>query len=145
MREQLDTSLYEDDDEHEEPVRRFESGAVRSADVDHLRYDLISPVGLRRLAARYALGAERYGDHNYLKGMEASNVINHLMAHLEKFRAGRRDDDNLAAIAWGAFTLMHYEETRPHLMDIDSYPLRSVWDDGERMAYDEKGEAKVHA
>jgi hypothetical protein len=113
--------------------------------VDHLRYDLVSPIGLRRLAARYALGAERYGDSNYLKGMPASVVINHMMAHLENVRAGRRDDDNLAAIAWGAFTLMHYEETRPHLMDVDSYPLRSAFDDGTRMIYNEKGEAHTDA
>jgi hypothetical protein len=103
--------------------------------VDHLRYDLISPVGLRRLAARYAMGAERYGDHNYLKGIPASNIVNHLMAHLENYRAGRRDDDHLAAIAWGAFTLMHYEETRPHLMDLDNYPLRSVLGNGTRLTY----------
>jgi hypothetical protein len=113
--------------------------------VDHLRYDLVSPIGLRRLAARYALGAERYGDHNYLRGIESSNIINHMMAHLENFRAGRRDDDNLAAIAWAAFTLMHYEETRPHLIDVDSYPLRSAWDDGTRMIYNEKGECTTDA
>lgn len=124
----------------EEGRKVFETGAVRSSDVDHLRYDLISPVGLRRLAARYAMGAAKYGDHNYLKGIPASNVINHLMAHLENYRAGRRDDDNPAGIAWAAFTLMHFEETRPHLMDVDIYPLRSLGVDGHVIMYRPNGE-----
>lgn len=116
-------------------THEFPSGAVRSADVDHLRYDLISPVGLRRLAERYHKGDVNYPPFNYLRGINASNVIMHLMAHLEKYRAGDRTDDHLAAVAWAAFTLMHYEETRFHLMDIESYPLRSTTSDGFPLTY----------
>jgi hypothetical protein len=53
-----------------------------------------------------------------------------MMAHFEKYRCGDRTEDHLAALAWGAFVLMHYEETMPEMMDVNRYPLRSVNDDG---------------
>lgn len=101
-------------------------------DVDHLRFDLISPIGHRRLAARYAMGAERYGDHNYLRGIPFSNIINHLEAHLNKFKMGDTTDDNLAAIAWGAFTLMTFEELRPDLDDRYRFQKADVDDIADR-------------
>lgn len=113
-------------------VKVFDTGAVRSSDVDHLAYHLISPIGLRRLAERYHKGDVNYPPYNWCLGIPATNVINHLMAHLEKYRAGDRTDDHLAAIAWGAFTLMHSEEMRPDIMDIETYPLRSLNSDGSR-------------
>jgi len=122
-----------------EDTRVFDTGAKRSSDVDHLAYDKVSPIGLRRLAVRYAHGMVTYGPWNYLLGIPASNIISHMIAHVEKYRAGDRTDDHLAAIAWGAFTLMHYEETRPHLMDVESYPLRSVTAEGEKMTYPAEG------
>jgi hypothetical protein len=103
-----------------EPIRKFESGAIRSSDVDHLRFDLIPHLATKRLAARYGMGAVRYGDHNYLKGMPFSNIINHMEAHINKFKAdpSSASDDDLAAIAWAAFTLMVFQETRPELNDL---------------------------
>jgi hypothetical protein len=109
---------------------QFDTGAVRSSDVDHLRYDLISPIGLRRLAERYHKGVVNYPEGNWLKGIPATNLIYHMMAHFEKYRSGDRTEDHLAALAWGAFVLMHYEETMPEMMDVNRYPLRSVNDDG---------------
>jgi hypothetical protein len=96
---------------------KFSTGAKRSKDANGVRYDLISVVGLRRLAARYALGAVNYGDDNWRKGFPYSDVINHLQNHLELFKEGDTSDDNLAAIAWGAFTLMDFEENMPEMDD----------------------------
>jgi hypothetical protein len=91
----------------------FNTGAVRSDDGDDVRYDLISPHALRRLAARYGLGAKKYGDGNYLKGIPFHNVLRHALQHLYRWMEnGGRDDDDLAAAAWNIFTLMHYEETQ---------------------------------
>ena len=43
----------------EQDVRRvFTTGAVRSADAEDTRFDLITPIGLRRLAETCAEGAE---------------------------------------------------------------------------------------
>jgi hypothetical protein len=40
-----------------EPRHEYDTGAVRSTDCDNVRYDLISPIGLRAVAATYAEGA----------------------------------------------------------------------------------------
>ena len=46
----------------EAPLTRFATGAVRGADAENVRFDLITPIGLRRLAETCAEGAKKYGD-----------------------------------------------------------------------------------
>ncbi len=98
---------------------QFDSGAVR-AKLDDVRFDLISPQALRRLAATYNEGATKYGDNNFRHGMEFSNVINHVLEHINTYFAGDDSDgeDHLAHAAWGLFTLMEQEETHPELNDL---------------------------
>lgn len=110
----------------ESSIRTFSTGSKRSSDVDDFRFDLISPIGIARLARRCATGAERYGEHNWLKGQPYSSVINHMEAHLNKFKLGDTSDDNLAAIAWGAFALMTYEEILPEMDDRFDYKVNSA-------------------
>jgi len=55
-----------------ENMTQFPSGAVRSSDADNERWDLITPIGLRRLAQTCAEGARKYGDHNWQKGIPAT-------------------------------------------------------------------------
>ena len=106
----------------------FDSGAVRTK-LDDVRFDLISPQALRRLAATYAEGARKYGDNNFRKGMEFSNVINHVITHIFAYLAG--DDlepntsnhrpgaeDHLSHACWGLMTLIEQEKTRPDLNDL---------------------------
>ena len=98
----------------------FKSGATR-AKLDNVRYDLISPQALSRLAATYAEGAGKYGDNNFRKGMEFSNVLNHVLEHIMIYLQGEEGEppeDHLAHAAWGLFTLMEQEETRPELNDL---------------------------
>jgi len=101
-----------------DPMTTFDSGAKRSSDAEDVRYDLISPIGLRRLAETYAEGAKKYGAGNWLNGFPATNLVNHLMRHVDLFRSGDASEDHLAHAAWGLFTLMHFSETRPDLMDV---------------------------
>ena len=101
----------------EDTLVQFESGATRSSELQGLRYDLIPFVALRRLAARYGLGAEIHGDRNWEGGVPASETANHAVQHLFKWLAGDRSEDHLAAAAWGCFALMYYEETRPECID----------------------------
>lgn len=97
----------------------FDSGAVR-AKLDTVRFDLISPQALRRLAATYSEGAVKYGDNNWRKGMEFSNVINHVLEHINTYIANSdpNGEDHLAHAAWGLFTLMEQEATRTDLDDL---------------------------
>ncbi len=99
-------------------MKYFPSGAIRSSDAESTRYDLISPIGLRRLAETYAYGARKYGDDNWLKGIPASDLFNHAVRHLYLWLAGDRSEDHLAHSVWNIMAIMHFEEMRPELIDI---------------------------
>jgi len=96
----------------------YPSGAVRSTDAKDVRYDLISPVGLRRLAETYAEGAAKYSDRNWEKGMPASSLLNHAIRHVFLYLAGDRREDHLAHAAWGLLAVMHFEEVMPEMIDL---------------------------
>ena len=98
-------------------VKQFSTGAVRGTDCQGVRYDLISPVAMRRLAAVYAEGCAKYGPDNWLKGIPASDLINHLSEHLAAWRSGDRSEDHLGHAMWNLATLIHFEETRQDMMD----------------------------
>lgn len=97
------------------PNVEFKSGAKRSKVA--VRYDLIPSAGLRRLAERYTMGAAKYGEGNWTKGLADPEYVAqfrcHMIAHMWKYLDdGCKLDDNLAAIAWGAFALMEVEDQR---------------------------------
>jgi hypothetical protein len=126
----------------EEPKDTFGKGATRSAGISHLRYDLIPADSLRRLAARWGLGAKSHGEYNWLEGeMPGSVMIYHLTEHLGRFLERRevlrkrgkakdlqqehwnwdvqdykKGDDDLAAVMWGLSALMYLETNRPDLL-----------------------------
>lgn len=102
-------------------IIKFPTGAQRSGDAESERYDLISPVGLRRLAETYAAGAVRHGERNWELGMPASALVNHALRHLNLWLAGDYSEDHLAHAAWNLFALMHFEECRPEMIDV---PMR---------------------
>ncbi len=93
----------------------FETGAVRSSDRVGERYDLISPIGLRRLAMTCHEGAEKYSDYNWEKGMPISEMLNHAVSHIYSYLSGDRSEDHLAHAAWNMFGAMHSEELWSHL------------------------------
>jgi hypothetical protein len=94
---------------------KFSTGAIRSNDAESARYDLITPIGLRRLAERYALGSKKYGDFNWEKGMPINDLLNHALSHINQFLSGDRSDDHLAGAAWGLMASMHSQEQWPEL------------------------------
>ncbi len=98
-----------------EELTGFITGAVRSADRAKQRYDLISPIGLRRLAETCHEGAVKYSDFNWEKGMPINDILNHAIAHLYQFLSGDRSEDHLAHAAWNCFAAMHSEELWPSL------------------------------
>ena len=98
------------------------------------RFDLISTIGLQRLAETYGEGSLKYAANSWLKGFKSSDLINHAQAHLNEWRrresnrgqpidrrpadSEEQTDDHLAHAVWGLFCLMHFEETRPDLNDL---------------------------
>jgi hypothetical protein len=94
---------------------QFETG-VRRSEVIGPRYDLIPEGPLRRLALRYTMGAQKYGEWNWQKGLPLSDTFNHIVEHLLSARADLMKghaltvDDDLAGAAWGIFTLMFFQD-----------------------------------
>lgn len=95
----------------------YDTGAVRSADCDNVRYDLISPIGMAALARTYAEGAEKFGEFNWENGMPVNDLLNHAIAHLFKFLSGDRSEDHLGHAAWNVLGAVHSLEMWPHLND----------------------------
>lgn len=83
------------------------TGSVRDRAEGKGRYDLISTIGLHRLALHYENGARKYGDRNWEKGQPVSWYIDSGIRHFYKFLAGHRDEDHLAAAAWNALGAIH--------------------------------------
>ena len=93
----------------------YDTGAVRSADCDAVRYDLISPIGLRALAQTYHEGAEKFGPYNWENGMPVSDLLNHAIAHIYNFLNGDRSEDHLGHAAWNVIGAIHSLEKWPEL------------------------------
>lgn len=85
------------------------TGSVRDSRAGKGRYDLIPAEGMRRLARHYENGAEKYDDDNWRKGQPFRRTLDSAIRHLYRYLDGDRTEDHLAAAAWGAFSIMHFE------------------------------------
>ena len=90
--------------------RKFDSGAIRDVREDKGRYDLISPIALKRLAVVYEKGAKKYSDRNWEKGMPLCRYIDSAMRHIQQYLEGMRDEDHLGQAVFNIFGVIHTEE-----------------------------------
>jgi hypothetical protein len=88
----------------------FGTGSVRDTREGKGRFDLITPIGLKRLAQHYENGAKKYGDRNWEKGQPVSRYLDSAIRHLYAFLDGDRSEDHMAAVAWNALGAIHTEE-----------------------------------
>ena len=94
---------------------QFASGAQSSGSA--CRFDLIPRSFLERVANRFGLGAAKYGERRYRKGLRDRAFIldrlNHLQEHVQALLAPQSADelldDNLGAIGWAAAFLSEVE------------------------------------
>ena len=77
----------------------YDTGMVRSACVEKVRYDLITPIGLRRVAATCHEGAEKYSPHNWERGAPIADFLNHAINHCYDYLSGDRSEDHMAHAA----------------------------------------------
>ena len=91
-------------------TRSFESGAVRDPNETKGRYDLVSPLFLRRLAIHTQKGGQARGDRNWEAGMPMDAVLDSTIRHCYNYLEGDRSEDHLAAAAWNLMNLIHTEE-----------------------------------
>ncbi len=95
--------------------KEFETGAVRSTDCDNYAYTLLSPIGLRRVAATCKEGELKYSAYNWEKGMPVREMLEHGLQHIFQYLDGDRKEDHLAHAAWNLLAAMHSEESWPEL------------------------------
>lgn len=90
-------------------------------------FGIISPYALDRLAKWYELGAKKYANRNWEKGMSFCRLLDAAMRHPNRYRIGMRDEDHLAALAWNLFAYLHYEECgMDRFDDVPTYPEAHV-------------------
>jgi hypothetical protein len=99
-------------------------------DKDKLRMDLLPVRPLFDIAAVYTMGAKKYADRNWEKGMSWSRMIGSMERHWFSFKGGEDFDDesglyHLAHAAWNILGLLEYYRTHPELDDRG----RDIFDD----------------
>lgn len=87
-----------------------EGKAMREPSDGKGRYDLITPFGLARLAKWYELGAKKYADRNWEKGIPFSRCIDSAKRHIDKYIMGMTDEDHLSAAVWNLLAIIHFQE-----------------------------------
>ena len=90
--------------------RRFSSGAQRDSAEGKPRPDLLSPFATMRKARVMALGAVKYGERNWEKGMPLSVFLASANRHLLQFMMGMTDEDHAAHCAFNLDAIMHGQE-----------------------------------
>jgi len=101
-----------------------------------LRYDLIPADALEQLAAIYTMGAKKYADNNWRKGMSWSRPFAALMRHLWAWFRGEDIDpesglNHLAHAAWNCFTLINYSKSHPEFDNRIKNDGKHIDKDGE--------------
>lgn len=89
---------------------KYKGGATRDNNIGKGRYDLISPLFLRRLAKVLEIGAKNHGDNNWKKGIPFSRLIDSTLRHVSQYHSGLRDEDHLVQACCNLMFLIHFEE-----------------------------------
>ena len=98
------------------------SSGGKKYDQDKLRYDLLPVEPMRLVAEVYTMGAKKYDDRNWEKGIEWGRIYGALQRHANAFWGGESHcpqdgQHHLASVVWCALALMEYEKTHPELDD----------------------------
>lgn len=113
--------MSENLDKKDFPGRKYDEGK--------LRYDLIPPEALRGLAEVYTIGAKKYSDRNWEKGISYSRLIGALLRHLvDGFMMGEDIDPenkqrHIDSVVWNAVALSTFE-ARGMGAEFDDIPTR---------------------
>jgi len=90
-------------------IKEFGTGAKRCDDSDKVNWGLLPVQCLERVAIRYTEGAKHYGANNWKKGVPKTRIYTSTFRHLMEYRAGKTNEDHLAAVVWNVFALMYQE------------------------------------
>lgn len=95
--------------------REFSTGSVRDKREGKGRFDLISPIALRRLAKHYENGMTKYGERNWEKGQPLMSYLDSALRHMNKFIENKLtgepdEEDHMAAVLWNTAAFIHTQE-----------------------------------
>lgn len=96
-------------------------------DEGKLRFDLFPPYPLMKVAEVFTIGAKKYSDRNWEKGISWGRIYGAMQRHSWNWWAGQQKDPvdgqhHLSSVAWCAMVLMQYELTHPELDDRSKGP-----------------------
>lgn len=92
-------------------------------DVGKPRFDLIPAKPMRIIAEVYTMGAAKYADRNWEKGIAYSRIYGAVQRHLNAFWSGQDLDEesalpHLAHAAWGLLALLEFsDKEEDHALD----------------------------
>ena len=107
------------------------TGGLREPDEGKGMHELISPYGVARVARWYELGAKKYAPRNWEKGVSPNRCFRCIMRHSFKYIAGWKDEDHLAAIAWNALAIMHFEQILHHMSEKFQWDIETRHPDND--------------
>jgi hypothetical protein len=103
----------------------FPTGSVRDTREGKGRFDLISPIALKRLAVVYERGAAKYSSHNWRLGQPLSRYLDSALRHTFQVLEGKEDEDHAAQAAWNLFAFI---ETQARIKNGElSAELNDLW------------------
>ena len=97
-------------------------------DKGKLRMDLLPADALFAVAYVYTIGAEKYEDRNWEKGIKYGRVFAALLRHVWKWWMGQEKDQedgqhHLASVVWCGLALLHYDLNKDKYKECDDRPL----------------------
>lgn len=100
-------SIKEGSISREEIEAKLKAGPLRM-DAGKTRYDLLPPDALEEIAKVFTVGAKKYSDNNWQRGMNYSRFFSAAMRHLWKWWAGQDKDEETgySHMAHAAFNVM---------------------------------------
>jgi len=118
---------------------KFTTGMVRDTREGKGRFDLITPIAMRRLALVYERGAIKYEPRNWEKGSPLSRFADSTQRHINDYllialykREGipledlpedvNPKEDHLAQAVWNIFCIMHHEDLHAEFDDLTVKP-----------------------
>ena len=112
------------------PETRVEAGG-RKDDGGKLRWDLIPVIPMEQVVRVYTIGAKKYDDRNWEKGISYCRVFAAMMRHAWAWFRGETFDTqdyqhHLASVVWCALALMQYERTHTEFDDRVIEPRKMV-------------------
>jgi len=94
----------------------------RKDDQGKPRWDLVPMSAVESVVSVFTMGAKKYRDRNWEKGIAWLRVFAAVMRHLCAWRKGEDLDQesglpHLAHVAWGCLALLEYSRTKPEMDD----------------------------